>query len=93
MTENPKPYSPRKLKPRSKPQPVYLNPDDIHRELHKLFPPEKIEQIAKETGLIKRRRILDPVPFLWALILDENLVLYIPPSQTGNPSSSTRENT
>ena len=69
MTEHPTHSSPLQVKPRSKPQPVYLNPDDIHRELHKLFPPEKIEQIAKETGLIKRRRILDPVPFLWALIL------------------------
>jgi len=62
------PYKNRR-KPRPAPHPVHLNPDDIHRELNGLFSPEDIERMAHETGFIKRKRIVDPVPFFWALVL------------------------
>ena len=59
----------RRRRAKALPSPKYINPDDIKNELEQLLPEEKIVQIAKETGFIKRERIIDPVPFLWALIL------------------------
>ncbi|MBM4250001.1 MAG: hypothetical protein FJ149_11365, partial [Euryarchaeota archaeon] len=56
-------------KPRPTPSPKYMNPDNIPLELNNLFPPGEIERIARETGFIKRRRVLEPVSFFWSIVL------------------------
>jgi IS4 transposase len=37
--------------------------------LDKLFPEDTVYRIAKETGFIKRERVVNPMAFLWALVL------------------------
>jgi putative transposase len=41
----------------------------IERELCELFPPEWLRNKAKETGLIKRERKIDPVIIFWVLAI------------------------
>jgi putative transposase len=41
----------------------------IERELCELFPPEWLRDKARETGLIKRERKIDPVIIFWALAI------------------------
>jgi len=41
----------------------------IEAELNKLFSPEWFRKTAKETGLIKRERKIDPVIMFWVLVL------------------------
>jgi IS4 transposase len=41
----------------------------IEAELNKLFSPEWLRKTAKETGLIKRERKIDPVIMFWVLVL------------------------
>jgi IS4 transposase len=41
----------------------------IEAELNKLFSPEWLRKTAKETGLIKRERKIDPVLMFWVLVL------------------------
>ena len=50
-------------------RPAYINPDDIPRELERLFPEETIEHLARETEFIQRERIVHPVAFFWSLVL------------------------
>jgi putative transposase len=42
----------------------------IERTLCELFPPEWLREKAKETGLIKRERKIDPVIMFWTLSVD-----------------------
>jgi IS4 transposase len=56
-------------KPRPTPKPKYLDPDEIPRSLESLFPEEKIEEIACETGFKKRQRKIEPYLFFWNLVL------------------------
>ena len=51
------------------PRPKYLNPPDIPAELERLFPEETIKRIARDTGFIKRERVVHPVAFFWAVVL------------------------
>ena len=41
----------------------------IEAELNKLFSPDWIRKVAKETALIKRERKIDPVLMFWVLVL------------------------
>jgi hypothetical protein len=41
----------------------------VEKELCKLFPPEWLRDKAKETGLIKRERKIDPVIIFWTLTI------------------------
>ena len=41
----------------------------IERELCELFRPEWLREKARETGLIKRERKIDPVIIFWALAI------------------------
>ncbi len=50
-------------------RPAYLNSVEIPRELDRLLPAETVERLARESGLIKRRRIVEPVALLWTLVL------------------------
>lgn len=50
-------------------QPGHLNPVDIPRELERLFPRETVERLARETGFIRRQRVLHAVPFFWTIVL------------------------
>ena len=56
-------------KPRPTPEPKYLDPDEIPHSLESLFPEEKIEVIACETGFKKRQRKIEPYLFFWNLVL------------------------
>ena len=49
-----------------------LRPPDVpyHQTINKIFPPEWIEETAKETGMVKRLRSINPVVFFWTLVLD-----------------------
>lgn len=46
-----------------------LNPNDIPKVLEQLLPPDKIRENAEKTGFINRNRKIEPVAFVWALIL------------------------
>jgi len=46
-----------------------LNPKDIPRVLEMLYPPDELRSVAKETGMSKRYRKVDPVQIFWVLIL------------------------
>lgn len=52
-----------------RPRPKHLNPPDIPAELERLFPEETIKRIARDTGFIKRERVVHPVAFFWAVVL------------------------
>ena len=39
----------------------------IRRRLNTLLPPEELERLAHESGMVRRRRKLDPVAMLWTL--------------------------
>ncbi len=41
----------------------------IEVAMHKMFPPEWVKGTARETGLVKRERKIDPVVMLWVLTL------------------------
>jgi hypothetical protein len=41
----------------------------VEADLNKLFSPEWLRKTAKETGLIKRERKIDPVLMFWVLVL------------------------
>jgi IS4 transposase len=43
--------------------------DLVIEHMNKLFPPELLRKIAKETGFLKRERKIDPVVMFWALVL------------------------
>lgn len=47
----------------------------IERELCALFPSEWLRETAKETGLIKRERKIDPVIMFWVLVLGYGITL------------------
>ncbi len=51
------------------PTPKYLNPDDIPKSLESLFPQDKVEQLAHQTGFTKRIRKIAPYLFFWNLVL------------------------
>ena len=51
------------------PTPEYLNPNDITNSLESLFPQDRIEELAFETGFTKRIRKIDPYLFFWNLVL------------------------
>lgn len=50
-------------------KPFHIDPKEIPRELESLLPPDDVRGIAKETLFVERERIVDPVFFLWTLIL------------------------
>jgi len=45
-------------------QPQFIS---IRRRLNTLLPPEELERLAHESGMVRRRRKLDPVAMLWTL--------------------------
>lgn len=49
--------------------PSSLKPRKIPKALKSLFPPDKIQEIGRTSGYIKRNRKVDIVYFLWGLIL------------------------
>ncbi|MEM4259112.1 MAG: IS4 family transposase, partial [Candidatus Thermoplasmatota archaeon] len=42
---------------------------EFEEEMCKLFPPQWLRDTAKETGLVERKRKVDPVAIFWVLIL------------------------
>ncbi|WP_394296954.1 hypothetical protein [Methanosarcina siciliae] len=44
-------------------------PSTLEDSLREMFPEEWLRQTAKETGLIKRERKIDPVVIFWVLTL------------------------
>lgn len=47
----------------------HINPADIPLVLGRLFPSERLRELAHETGLVRRERKVDPVALFWSLIL------------------------
>lgn len=45
------------------------DPQVIEKAMYQMFPPEWVRQTAKETGLVKRERKVDPVVMLWVLAM------------------------
>ena len=41
----------------------------IEEELNRLFPPDLLREMAKETGFVKRERKIDPALMFWSLTL------------------------
>lgn len=57
-------------KPPSRPvPPVRLKPGEVEEALTRLLPAETIEQFARETGFVRRERKVQPVAFLWVMVL------------------------
>lgn len=50
-------------------QPVPFERGQVEEALTRLLPSEKIEQFARETGFIERERKVQPVAFLWVLVI------------------------
>jgi IS4 transposase len=46
-----------------------LNPKDIPIALETLLPPDKIRELAKETGFIEREKKIEAVAMIWTLVL------------------------
>jgi len=45
------------------------DPQIVEVTMYQMFPPEWVRGTARETGLVKRERKVDPVVMLWALTL------------------------
>jgi hypothetical protein len=45
------------------------NPQVVEEELARMFSPEWLRKTARETGLVKRERKVDPVVMFWVLTL------------------------
>lgn len=56
--------------PRRPPRVAGAKMDDLVDAMDDMFPDEFVKQIAKETGFIKRERKIDPIAFLWVMILN-----------------------
>ncbi len=41
------------------------DPQIIEVAMHQMFPPEWVNETARETGLVKRERKINPVVMLW----------------------------
>jgi len=54
----------------SRRSPGGIDPRGIPTHLENLFPPEQVRALARETGLVRRERKLDPLAVLWVLILN-----------------------
>jgi IS4 transposase len=61
---------------RKSPLPDPLEAGAIEESLTRLLPTETIRQIARETGFVVRERKIDPVAFLWTLVLDFGVQLH-----------------
>jgi putative transposase len=65
--------------PRYPPTPVRptpLRPGEVEEALARLLPSEKIVEFARETGFVERERKIQPVAFLWVLVLDFGVELH-----------------
>ena len=65
--------------PRQSPTPVRptpLRPGEVEEALARLLPSEKIEQFARETGFVRRERKVNPIAFLWVLVLGFGVELH-----------------
>ena len=62
--------------PVSRARPVPLQPGEVEEALARLLPSEKIVEFARETGFVKRERKIQPVAFLWTLVLDFGVELH-----------------
>jgi putative transposase len=61
---------------RKSPVPNPLEPDAVEESLTRLLPSDTIREIARETGFVVRERKIDPVTFLWTLVLDFGVQLH-----------------
>ncbi len=61
---------------RKSPLPNHLEPGAIEESLTRLLPTDTIQQIARDTGFVVRERKVDPVAFLWTLVLDFGVQLH-----------------
>lgn len=50
-------------------QPVPFERGQLEQALTRLLPSETVEQFARETGFVQRERKVQPVAFLWVLVL------------------------
>ena len=67
-------HMPRKRTKKKKGQ---LKEPDVpyQRTISELFPPDWILEKARETGMLKRERDIDPVVFFWTLVLNFGIEL------------------
>lgn len=56
----------RALRPKARPT---GSTDETARALAALLPEERVREIARKTGLVKRERKIDPVAMMWVLVL------------------------
>jgi len=61
---------------RSGPIPTPLGRTDVQESLDRLLPADTIRQFARESRFVVRERKLDPVAFLWTLVLDFGVELH-----------------
>lgn len=50
-------------------RPTPLRDNEVEQALERLLPAETIATFARETGFVRRERKVDPVAFLWVLVL------------------------
>ena len=65
--------------PRQSPIPVRptpLQPGEVEEALTRLLPSEQIERFARETGFVRRERKINPIAFLWVLVLGFGVELH-----------------
>ncbi len=56
-------------RPSSSVQPVPFERGQVEEALARLLSSETIEQFARETGFVQRERKVQPVAFLWVLVI------------------------
>ncbi len=62
--------------PSSPVRPPPLRRGQVEQALHQLLPADKIQELARETGFVRRARSVRPVAFLWTLVLDFGVELH-----------------
>lgn len=55
--------------PAARVRPTPLKPGEVEEALLRLLPSETVQQLARETGFVRRERKVHPVAFLWVLTL------------------------
>ena len=62
--------------PRPECIPPCPDPGGVEEALARLLPSEKIVEFARETGFVEGERKVQPIAFLWVLVLDFGVELH-----------------
>lgn len=79
MSTTPAPVSPASATPDDRPKsrpPKALGRTAVQESLERLLPADTIRKLARDSGFVVRQRAIEPVAFLWALVLGFGVELH-----------------